>query len=245
MSDHFSAVATDYAKSRPTYPPALFAWLADVTPGCDLAWDAGAGSGQASVALAEHFKQVVATDISAEQLKAAPSRANVTYRVGEFSGMDDGTADLVTVAQALHWFDLDAFYAETRRVLKPGGLLAVWTYNILTVADQPAINIELNHFYDEIVGPYWPPDRRHVENGYADLPFPFSQIMTPRFAMQAEWSLDQLLGYLKSWSATARMHKATGVNPVDELTGPIRHAWGDPVVVRTILWPLTVKAGHP
>ncbi len=244
MSDYFSAVAADYAKSRPTYPPALFAWLAEATPVRDLAWDAGAGSGQASVALSEHFQQVVATDISAEQLKAAPSRANISYHVGEMSDLPDASADLVTVAQALHWFELDTFYAEVRRVLKPGGLLAVWTYNVLTVADQPAINIELNHFYDDIVGPYWPPDRRHVENGYAELAFPFAQIVTPRFAMQAEWSLDQLLGYLKSWSATARMQKATGINPVDDLTGSIRQAWGDPAIARTILWPLTVKAGR-
>lgn len=244
MSDYFSAIAADYAKSRPTYPPALFAWLGNQVPHRDLAWDAGAGNGQASLALAEHFRQVIATDISAEQLQAAPACDNISYGVGELSGLANVSADLVTVAQALHWFDLDAFYAEVRRVLKPGGVLAVWTYNILTVADQPAINIELNHFYDDIVGPYWPPDRRHVENGYAELAFPFAQIVTPRFAMQAEWSLDQLLGYLKSWSATARMHKATGVNPVDDLTGSIRQAWGDPAIVRTILWPLTVKAGR-
>lgn len=244
MSDHFSTMAADYARSRPTYPPDLCAWLAREAPGLDLVWDAGAGNGQASLALAEHFNQVLATDISVEQLKAAPQRDNITYRVGELSGLSEASVDLVTVAQALHWFDLDTFYAEVRRVLKPGGLLAVWTYNILTVADQPAINIELNHFYDDIVGPYWPPDRRHVENGYAELAFPFAPIVTPRFAMQADWSLDQLLGYLKSWSATARMHKATGVNPVDELTRPVREAWGDPGVTRTILWPLTVKAGR-
>ena len=243
MSDHFSTVADDYARSRPTYPPELFTWLAAKTPGRDLAWDVGAGSGQATIAIADHFAQVLASDISAEQLAAAPRRDNIVYRVGTQSGLADGSVDLVTVAQALHWFDLDAFYAEVRRVLKPHGVIAVWTYSILTIADQPAINIEINDFYDNVVGPYWPDERHHVENGYADLAFPFAGLVTPRFAMRAEWPLERLLGYFRSWSATARRTKATGVNPVDALTDPIRQAWGDPATIRTVLWPLTVRAG--
>jgi len=244
MSDHFSSVASAYAVARPTYPPALFDWLAKQTPAHDLAWDAGAGNGQATLALAERFARVLATDISAEQVRQAPQRPNIIWRVTDVeTGLDAASCDLVTIAQALHWFNLDTFYAEARRVLKPRGVIAAWTYDLLTIADQPAINIELNAFYDA-VGDWWPPERRHVENGYTDLSFPFDRIPVPRLTMQAEWSFDHLLVYLKSWSAVARMTRATGENPVDTQTGALRAAWGDPGVNQTMLWPLTILAGQ-
>lgn len=244
MNDHFSSVASVYAAARPTYPPALFDWLSRQTRANDLAWDAGAGSGQATLGLADRFTHVLATDISAEQVEKAPQRPNVTWRVTDVeTRLPDHACDLVTVAQALHWFDHDAFYAEARRVLKPGGVIAAWTYDLLTVADQPAINIEVNAFYD-LVGDWWPPERHHVENGYAELPFPFERFAVPRLAMQAEWDLDHLLAFLKSWSAVGRMTKATGENPVDTQTGALRAAWGNPGHTRTILWPLTILAGR-
>jgi ubiquinone/menaquinone biosynthesis C-methylase UbiE len=197
MTDHFSGVAKQYAEARPTYPAALFAWLATQAPARDLVWDAGAGSGQASLALAEHFTQVQASDISEKQLAAMPPHPRITTHVGDTSGLPDAYADLVTVAQALHWFDLDAFYAEVWRVLKPAGLIAVWSYGVLRTDDE-ALTAAVDHLHNDIVGPYWPSERHDVENGYVNLTFPFDQIETPAFTMTAQWDLHRLLGYFRS-----------------------------------------------
>ena len=243
MTDHFSTVAKQYAQARPTYPAALFDWLASLTPARDQVWDAGAGSGQASLALAERFQRVQATDISAEQLKSAPQHPHITYRVGDMSGLPDASADLVTVAQALHWFDLDAFYAEVRRVLRPEGIIAVWSYGLLTTDDDDLTQAVM-HLHNDIVGLYWPPQRHDVENGYVNLAFPFKALPVPDFAMTAQWDLHRLFGYFRSWSATARMEKDTGDNPIDGYAPVLQALWGDPERVRTLTWPLMVKAGE-
>ncbi len=245
FSDHFGAVAGHYAEFRPHYPASLFAWLAAQCDRHALAWDCGTGSGQAAQALAAHFAQVHATDASAEQIAHAEAHAGVTYAVvpAERSGLADASTDLVTVAQALHWFDLPAFYAEVRRVLKPGGVVAAWTYGVHTT-EGDAIDAAVRRFYHEVVGPYWPPERRHVENGYRELPFPFTRIPAPAFAMQVSWSLAQLLGYLGSWSATARLRKATGSDPLPALGQQLRPLWGDPAKTRIVRWPLSLLAGR-
>jgi len=242
MTDHFSDVAKQYAEARPTYPAALFDWLADAAPARDLAWDAGAGSGQASLALAERFARIQASDISAAQLASMPPHAHIATHVGDTSGLPDSAADLVTVAQALHWFDLDAFYAEVRRVLKPGGVIAVWSYGLLRT-DDDALTAAVDHLHNDIVGPYWPPERHDVENGYANLTFPFARIDIPAFQMTAQWDLHRLLGYFRSWSATARMEKATGENPIDGYAPVLQALWGDPRQPRNLAWPLMVRAG--
>jgi SAM-dependent methyltransferase len=243
--DHFSAVSTDYAQSRPTYPDALFAWLAASCPHRGLAWDVGAGSGQASTALASHFDRVLATDLSAGQIANARRHSRIEYRVApaERSGLPDAGADLVSVAQALHWFDLDAFYAEVRRVLKPGGLVAAWTYGILSV-EGDAVDRIVDHFYREVVGPHWPAERRHVENRYVDLAFPFARVDAPAFAIVRYWSLDDLLGYVRSWSATGRMREATGVDPVPMLAAELATPWGDRDQRRAVTWPIAMHAGR-
>lgn len=245
FSDHFSAVAGHYADFRPHYPVALFDWLATQTPAHSLAWDCGAGSGQASVALAAHFARVHATDASAGQLAQAVAHPHVEYVVAtaEHSGLADSSADLVTVAQALHWFDLPAFYAEVRRVLKPDGIIAAWTYGV-HVTEGDEVNAQVRHFYSDIVGPYWPPERRHVENGYRELPFPFTRIDAPPFTMQVQWSLPQLLGYLGSWSATARYRQANGSDPLPALEQALRPLWGNPAQPRTVSWPLSLLVGR-
>jgi SAM-dependent methyltransferase len=244
-TDHFSVVAAEYARSRPTYPDALFAWLAATAPARVLAWDVGAGSGQASVALAAHFDQVVATDLSAEQIAAAERHPRISYRVApaESSGLAAGSVDLVAVAQALHWFDLAPFYAEVRRVAKPGGLVAAWTYGILAVEGE-RVNRIVDRYYHVTAGPHWPAERRHVENGYAELDFPFARVPAPAFAIERDWTLGQLLGYVRSWSATARLRRATGSDPVPTLEAELAPAWGDPDVRRRITWPITLHAGR-
>lgn len=245
FNDHFANVANHYADSRPGYPPELFAWLASQCAEHQLAWDCGTGSGQAATALAGHFRRVVASDASAAQIDQAAAHPRVAYRVApaEHSGLDDACADLISVAQALHWFDLDAFYAEARRVLKPDGLIAAWSYGVLHAADAQ-VDALLQHFYHQQVGPYWPAERHHVETGYRELAFPFQAVATPAFAMRCAWPLAQLLGYLRSWSATARFSAARGYDPVAELEPRLSACWGDPGRPQRIEWPLTLLAGR-
>ncbi len=249
FADHFSGHAGDYARYRPTYPPALFAYLADLCAGHDLAWDCATGSGQAALGLAAHFARVVATDASAAQIDQATPHPRVVYRVAlaHESPLDDASADLVTVAQALHWFDPDSFYAEVRRVLKPEGVFAAWTYGLFHLApDDPvasAVDPLVEAFYRERVGPYWPPERRHVETGYRSLPFPFDEIDAPGFAMEARWTLGDVLGYLRTWSATQRYVQDRGRDPVAEAEPDFAAAWGDPSVRRTVQWPLRLRCG--
>lgn len=245
FADHFSAVAGNYASFRPTYPAALFDWLARTAPDTTLAWDCAAGNGQASCDLAEYFDQVVASDASAAQIAAAVPHPRIEYRVApaENSGLDEGCVDLITVAQALHWFDLNKFYGEVRRVLKPGGLLAVWSYGVLHL-DDPRIDRVVQRFYGETLGPYWPPERRMVEEGYRTLPFPFAEMLPPEFTMETAWTPPQLLGYFASWSATARYRAAHGKDPVTEVAKELAPLWGAPLVAHSVRWPLVLRAGH-
>lgn len=245
FTDHFGGKSRSYAEFRPGYPPALFEWLASQCAARELAWDCGAGTGQASVALAAHFRRVLATDASAGQIAAAEPHPGVEYRVApaQASGLPDASADLVTVAQALHWFDLDGFHAEVRRVAKPGALLAVWSYGIVHL-DGPGLDAPMQDFYRNEIGPYWPPERRHVETGYRDLPFPFPRIEAPAFEMRVEWTLEQLLGYLRTWSACTRYEQARGRDPVLALARRLAPAWGDPQQRQAVRWPLSLKAGR-
>lgn len=244
--DHFATVASHYAAHRPTYPGALFDWLAGQAVAHDMAWDCATGTGQAAVELAERFARVVATDASSAQIEAATPHPNVTYRVApaDASGLPGRSVDLVTVAQALHWFDLDRFYGEVRRVLKPGGLLAVWTYGVFQLegAGMARVQSLLDRFYYETVGPYWPAERRHVENGYAELAFPFQELAVPRCVMSVDWSLEDLAGYLRSWSATSRYCNANGTDPVAELAAALAPLWGEGC--QRVVWPVSIKAGR-
>ncbi|MFT3792657.1 MAG: class I SAM-dependent methyltransferase [Rudaea sp.] len=245
FKDHFSAHADLYRSARPTYPEALFDWLAAQVPDRELAWDAGCGNGQASIALARRFGRVVATDPSASQIADAEPRANIDYRVepGERSSLADASVGLVTIAQALHWFDFDAFYAEVRRVLKPGGVIAAWSYASCSVA--AAVDRVIEHLYgDALTGPYWPPERAHIDAGYRTIPFPFEAIAAPEFPMVMRWNVDQLLAYLRSWSATQRYLAANGVDPVGLVEADLRGAWGDSAQLREVRWKFHALAGR-
>lgn len=235
--DRFGGQAESYAAARPTYPEALFAFLADNCPNRQSAWDCATGNGQAAVALAEHFKQVIATDASEAQLVEAVARSQVTYRVAtaDDSGLETGSVDLVTVAQALHWFDRRAFFVEADRVLRPGGLLAVWTYNLHTIS--PDVDRVVLEFHNETLNGYWTTQRRLVDEGYASIQFPYETVNTPSFQMETRWPLGRLIAYLRSWSAVGaytREHSEYPV-PVDALA----EAWGD-VGEREVRWPLAV-----
>ena len=244
-SDHFSRVASEYASRRPGYPDELFGYLAGLLSRRELAWDCAAGSGQATLPLARWFRQVVGTDASAEMLSRAPAHPQIQYRVAraEQSGLGSTSVDLVTVAQALHWLDVDRFYAEVERVLVAGGVLAAWTYGRNQLDDE-SLDRVLQHFYDHVVGPYWPPERCHVEAGYRTLPFPFPELVPPSFAMEAEWTLPELLGYVGTWSASQRFREIEGREPVELLGSGLTAGWGPPDRRRRIFWPLSLRVGR-
>lgn len=245
FSDHFSGVAGAYAEFRPRYPDALFDWVAGLAPRHELAWDCATGSGQAAVALAARFESVVATDASAGQIAAATPHPRVKYRVAraETSGLAANSVDTVTVAQALHWFDRPAFYAEVARVLRLDGILAVWTYGHPHL-DDPGADALFRKFYSETLGAYWPPERSLVDAGYRALDFPFPEIEPPAFEMETCWPLADLLGYVGTWSATTRFRGARGFDPVPRLAEDLVSTWGNPEEPRRIRWPLAFRVGR-
>jgi SAM-dependent methyltransferase len=244
-ADHFSRLAAAYAACRPRYPPELFSYLSELPARRELAWDCAAGSGQATLPLTGRFRRILATDVSAAMLQRAPRHPSVEYRVGraEDSGLPNSSADLVTVAQALHWLDIEPFYAEVERVLTPGGVLAVWSY-AGQLLGEATLDARLSRFYSEVVGPYWPAERRHVEAGYRTLPFPYPELEAPAFAMEERWTLSQLLGYVGTWSATQRFREEQGYDPVPQLAGELATGWGDPAAVRRVRWPLSIRVGR-
>ena len=242
FKDHFSKQAADYAKFRPRYPQEIFEYLGRIAPSRQLAWDCGTGNGQAAVALAAVFDRVIATDASEKQIANAQSYDRVEYRVAsaESSSLESNTIDLLMVAQALHWFDLDRFYAQARRILKPDGVLAATAYNLLQIS--PAIDQVVNRYYYEIVGPFWPAERALVEN-FTELPFPFQEKNPPSFQMNANWTMEELLGYLRSWSATQGFMAARGEDPLEQISGELRSIWGNRRRRRRVTWPLILRVG--
>ncbi len=244
FKDYFSQQAAGYARFRPQYPRSLFAFIAQHSPNNEAVLDAATGNGQAAVALAEFFRRVIALDASAEQIRCAQPNDRVEYRVGgaEATGLPARSFAAITVAQALHWLDLDLFYAEAGRILQPGGLLAVWAYNNLRIT--PEVDAIARHFHDHVVGLFWPPERKIVGRGYLALPFPLQEIETPPFEIETQWSLEQLLGYLRTWSATERFQAAGRDDPVAALIPALTKAWGNPAEMKQATWPLTVRVGR-
>lgn len=244
FKDHFSGHSSLYAQARPHYPDALFAWIAGQAPARGCVWDAGCGNGQASVSLARHFDHVIATDPSARQIEQAVADPRVEYRAepAEHTSLAAHSVDAVTVAQALHWFDLDAFVAEVRRAAKPGALFAAWAYANCSVT--PAVDAIVAELYDSVLGPYWPPERKLVDKGYTSLALPFAPITAPRFEMRADWNATQFLAYLSSWSAAQRHHAATSEDAIVAVADSVRAAWGNDTQPRPVRWTLAVRAAR-
>lgn len=246
--DYFSGQAALYSRFRPRYPAALFDYLCADLDEDALVWDCATGNGQAAVAIAGRGRPVVATDLSRAQLAHARRAQGVHYvcALAEATPLRTGSVALVTVAQALHWFDFERFHAEVRRVLRPGGRIAAWTYSFMAVSAQlgAALDAELRTFYRDVVGPFWPPERRWVDEAYRTVPFPYEPVGAPEFAIALSWDLAGLLGYLSSWSATQRLIEATGKDPLPALAARLAPLWGAPGEERAIRWPLGLRVGR-
>lgn len=243
FKDHFSAHAAAYAEARPHYPAELFDWLAAQCPQRHCAADIGCGNGQASIELGRHFERVRAFDPSATQLASAQAHARVSYELApaECLPLADSSVDLLLVAQALHWFDFPRFFAQVQRVLKPGGILCAVHYPLLRVS--PWIDRIIEHFEHQMVGPYWPPERRHIDNAFSELRFPFARGVAPDFTMTHHWDLQRLLAYIRTWSAVQRYQQARGTDPTVQLEQQLLPMWGEPSMRRVVNWPLLLWFG--
>ncbi len=243
-TDLFSGHARQYAAARPRYPEALFEWLARAAPRHQLAWDCATGNGQAAIGLATRFAHVIATDASEAQLAHAEPHPRIDFRqaAAEASGLDSGSADVVTVAQALHWLDVAAFFEEARRVLVPGGVLAAWSYGMPRIT--PAIDSEVGHLHWETLKHYWTDRRWLVDEGYASIAMPFEELEAPPLELRESWTLAQFTAYVRTWSAVQRFLADRGRDPVDAVEYALRPLWGEPHQRREVRWPLAIRAAR-
>jgi len=247
LEDHFSGHAAAYAAHRPSYPPELVDRLADLAPGRALAWDCGCGNGQLSVPLAERFARVIASDASATQLIRARRHPRVGYArfLAERPGLAPATGargfDLVVAAQAAHWFDLEAWFEPVRRVTRRGALVALASYDRMRVDDR--VDAVVERFYTGALAPYWPERRRHVEDRYASLPFPFQELPAPELELRERWSMQQLADYVETWSSARALERAAGRGPIESFRRELREAWGR-APESEVRWPLALRLGR-
>ncbi len=240
----FATEAAQYAHLRPTYPERLFIFLSSTVASREVAWDCATGNGQAATHLAGYFGRVIAIDESAEMIAQAPRVPKLEYRVveAEDSGIAARSVDLVTVASAIHWFDLRKFYAEVRRVVKPGGVIAAWTY-YTPVFDSP-IDAIIRRLAHDVLADYWDERVHYVVDEFHDLPFPFEPIDAPRFRTDMRWNMEDLLGYFETWSSSMKYREATGAHPTDLIKGELARAWGEPERKRDLHFPLYMRIGR-
>jgi SAM-dependent methyltransferase len=240
--DYFSTQAKTYADFRPTYPASIYEFLLQHIPERGTAWDCATGNGQVANQLSGYFDKVYATDISQQQLEHATRKKNIFYSISpaEKTSFPDNQFDLITVGQALHWFDRNRFYEEVRRVAKPGGLLAVWGYALLSI--EPAIDNRIMYFYNHVVGPYWDSARKLLEDEYTTISFPFEEIICPPFSIEVEWTIDQLAGYLSSWSSTQKYIQLKGQDAVTPFIQTLAEDWG-PAQKKLVSFPVFCRLG--
>lgn len=226
--DLFSKQAGVYARYRPTYPKALIEYILSFVPGREMAWDCATGNGQTALLLVPYFKKIMATDVSEKQISHAIPDPAIDYSVStaENSPFADNSFDLITVSQAYHWFQFDAFFREATRTGKPGGIVAVWGYDLVTTPDT-ALNEAIRHFYTAVVGPYWDAERKYVDEKYKTVPFPFHELPSKQFSIDSEWQIEDCIGYLNTWSSVQHFIKANSYNPVDEFEKQLKNIWQD------------------
>ena len=236
--------AAEYAAHRPEYPPGLADWLARVAPARGFAWEAGCGSGQLTIPLAAHFERIVATDATPAQVAHARAHARVRYvaATAEAAPVRGGTADLVVAAQSAHWFDLPRYFAEVRRVARPGAIVALIAYGNAELEDE-ALSARFLRFYEDEVGTYWPAERRIIEEGYRTIDFPFAELEPPPLDLRTTWTAEQMLGYIGTWSALRQYYRAgqdRGV--VERFADELRALWGP--AARPVRWPMPIRVGR-
>lgn len=244
FDDHFSGHAEEYSRYRPRYPDALFRWVVDRAPASEIVWDCATGSGQAATDLAGYFRRVFASDASQSQVRNAQSHPSISYYVASAynSALPSRSIDAVTVAQALHWFEFQPFYNEVQRVLRDSGSLTAWCYT--HPRTEGPMNEIFRRFWGEIIGPYWPPERKYVDERYETIPFPFRDSETETFSAEASWTLRQLTGYLRTWSGSKRYQEVHGTDPVMEIQDELTDLWGNPETPRRIYWPIYARSGR-
>lgn len=243
MKDNFSSQSAEYAVYRPTYPQELYDFLFSLVNEKDAAWDCATGNGQVARILAQHFQKVYATDISEKQLSQALQLPNILYKVESSDRADvpDDSFDLVTVAQAIHWFNFEAFYAEVKRTLKPDGVIAVFGYGLMLIDKK--VDQVIHKLYEDILGKYWDSERRYIEEGYKTIPFPFEEVTAPHFQIKTTWSFSQMIGYLNTWSSLQHYKKANERNPLEYLMIELKDAWGDDAE-KEVRFPILLRVGR-
>lgn len=241
-TDHFGTLTQNYLDFRPTYPRELFQYLTELVSEKNLAWDCGTGNGQAAFMLANTFTQVIATDINQTQLNVAMKKENIRYICcpADKTPLENNSVDLITVAQAIHWFDFEEFYLEVKRVLKPNGVIAIWCYSLGSITRE--LDTIIHRFYQDILEDCWPKERRYIDEEYKTIPFPFHEIPSPTFIIEKLMMFSQLMGYLSTWSALKEYQKRYHKNPLEEMRGELQHAWGD-AHEHVMRWPLHLRVG--
>jgi ubiquinone/menaquinone biosynthesis C-methylase UbiE len=242
MKDNFSAHAAAYATYRPHYPKKMIQYIMSFVPEKHAALDLATGNGQVAVALAPYFDTVYATDISAKQLENAPAVSNIYYSVGsaEQTGFENNSFDLITVAQAVHWFNFDSLYKEVERVLKPNGLFAILGYGLLQT--NPDADVLIWKLYRTILGKYWDAERHYIDENYTTIPFPLHEIESEKFYNRFTWTFDQLIGYLNTWSAVQHYIKTQGENPIDSIKDELKVVWE--ASDKQVTFPLLLRLGR-
>jgi SAM-dependent methyltransferase len=241
LSKDFSARAEAYKNFRPQYPERLFDFIAEEASARRLAWDCGCGNGQSTLPLGDRFERVIATDISIAQLKQSWRHPHTTYlaTAAEAAAIAPQRADAIVVTQAVHWFTFDRFYTEVRRIARPGGLLVLVGYGLLSV--DPAVDSILKRFYFDVVGAFWPPERRLLDQEYKTIPFPFPEIAAPIFEIRLDWQFAEMMGYLSTWTAVENYRRHNGKDPLPALSAELEPHWKN---AQTVRWPLYIRAGR-
>lgn len=242
--DHFGKQSSAYLQFRPDYPDKLYHYLSTVAFEHQLAWDCGTGNGQAAIKLADHFTKVVGSDLNQKQLDVALKKANIDYHCWPAGKTEfkNHSVDLITVAQALHWFKFDEFYREVRRVSKDNGIIAAWCYPLGKINEE--VDVVIKKLYANILGnAYWPKERHYIDDGYQTIPFPFHKIQPPNFIIEKPMDFTQLMGYLNTWSAVKEYQRINQDNPINLIYHELQTAWGDPSKHHTMQWPIHLLVG--
>ncbi|MBX7223097.1 MAG: class I SAM-dependent methyltransferase [Blastocatellia bacterium] len=240
----WSDLSHRYVTARPTYPRELFVYLASVAPGTERVLDCATGNGQAAVGLADFFQSVCAVDASSSQIEHAIAKPNISYSVrpAEQTGFPPGSFDMVCVAQALHWLDHEPFFNEVKRVLKPNGIFAAWSYNWFQISEE--IDALVKDLLLDVVAPYWAPQNKLSWDGYRDVLFPFGELSPPALILAPNWTALEMMAYASTWSATKKCFDAQGSDFFEAAIPIIQSAWGGPEVRRPVVHQLALRVGR-